>query len=193
MSTFPSPAPNNPWITQKTKTIFQTDWISVEDSQVINPAGQKCNYGVVRFKNRAVGIIPYEAGYIWMVGQTRYALNHYSWEIPEGGAPILANETMEAAGRRELAEETGLRAKNFTPLFEVHLSNSVTDEWGQVFLATRLSQGQSKLEDTEDISVLKISLEDAYKAIEKGIITDSLTVTAIYKLKLMKALGELSE
>ncbi len=192
MSTpFPT-APQNPWITHKTEGVFQSDWICVENSEVTNPAGQKSAYGVVRFKNRAVGIIPYEAGYIWMVGQTRYALNQYSWEIPEGGAPIRAGETMEIAGRRELAEETGLRAKNFTPLFEVHLSNSVTDEWGQVFLATDLSQGQCALEDTEDISVLKISLEDAYNAIESGIITDSLSVTAIYKLKLMKAIGELS-
>ncbi len=155
------------------------------------PNGSEADYGVVRFRNRAVGIIPYEKGRIWMVGQTRYALGAYSWEIPEGGVPIHENEDMETAGRRELAEETGLRAETLTLLFQVHTSNSLTDEWGQVFLATGLTQGKSSPEDTEDITVVSLTLDEAYGAVEAGYITDSLSVTAIYKLKLMQALDEL--
>ena len=185
------PSPNNPWLTYKTDIVFENNWIKVENSRVRNPAGSDAIYGVVRFKNKAVGIIPYQDGCIWMVGQTRFALDEYHWEIPEGGVPIATGETMEEAGRRELAEETGLRAQTLKPLFQMHLSNSVTDEWGQVFLATELTQGENDLEETEDISVLKIPLQVAYEAVEAGLITDSLTITAIYKLKLMQVLGEL--
>jgi len=183
--------PPNPWVKHSSETEFENNWITVQNYDVTNPADNKTAYGVVRFKNRAVGVVPYEDGYIWMVGQTRFALGEYHWEIPEGGVPIATGESMKAAGRRELAEETGLRAETLTPLFQVHLSNSVTDEWGQVFLATGLRQGEDDLEDSEDITVLKISLDEAYDAVESGNITDSLTVTAVYKLKLMQAMGEL--
>jgi len=156
-----------------------------------NPAGAPADYGVVRFKNRAIGIVPYENGHVWMVGQTRFALGRYSWEIPEGGCP--ESENPEITARRELREETGISAQSLTPLFQVHLSNSVTDEWGVVFLAQGLSFGASALEDSEDISVRKVPLDDLYTYVERGEITDSLTVTAIYKLKLMQASGQLSD
>lgn len=189
-SPFP-PSPPNPWITHGTQTCFRSHWILVERNLVTTPSGSEADYGVVRFRNKAVGVIPYENGKIWMVGQTRYALDAYSWEIPEGGVSIYENEAMEDAARRELAEETGLRAKTLTPLFKVHTSNSITDEWGQVFLARGLTQGESAPEDTEDITVVSLPLEQAYQAVEDGHITDSLSIAAIYKLRLMQALGEL--
>jgi len=150
---------------------------------------QALHYGVVRMANRAVGVIPYEDGYIWLVGQTRYALDIYSWEIPEGGVP--KDENMRDAALRELKEETGLTAAKLTHLFDLHTSNSITDEWGQVFLGTDLTQGEAELEPTEDITQVKISLEDAYTHVEAGNITDAISVAAIYKLRLMQCLGEL--
>ena len=179
----------NPWKTLKSAKVYENNWIKLSHNDVITPRNQEGIYGVVHFKNRAVGIVPYEDGNIWLVGQYRYALNAYSWEIPEGGSPF--GEAIEDSALRELEEETGITAKTLTPLFDIHLSNSVTDEWGRVFLATDLTQGDSMPEHTEDISVRKISLTNFYDEVESGEITDSLTVAACYKLMLMKARGEL--
>jgi len=180
---------SSPWRTVKRERIYDTPWISVTHHDVITPAGEEGIYGVVHYKNRAVGIVPYHNGMIWLVGQTRYPLGQYSWEIPEGGCPIAEN--LEKCALRELKEETGIEAGSIIPLFQSHLSNSVSDEWGIVYLATELSFGQSEPEATEDISVRKISLENFYAEVEAGKITDSLSVTACYKLMLMKARGDL--
>ncbi len=177
------------WRTITSKIIYDNPWISLTDHQVITPSGQSGQYGVVAFKNRAVGIVPYEDGYIWLVGQTRFPLGQYSWEIPEGGCP--AGEEPEDCAHRELQEETGISAAHLKPLFQMHLSNSVTDEWGIVYLATDLTQGDPNPDPTEDISVRKISLNDFYAEVEQGDITDSLTVGACYKLMLLQARGEL--
>jgi len=179
----------NPWVTVKSKIIYENDWIKVQDDTVKTPAGTDGIYGVVQFKNRAVGVVPYEAGYIWLVGQTRYVLDEYSWEIPAGGCP--ENENLMECAHRELQEETGISADNLEPLLQMHLSNSICDEWGIIYLATDLKHGQTMHEQTEDISVRKVSLDTFYEAVESGHITDSLSVAACYKLMLMKHTGQL--
>lgn len=184
--TFP-PDPPNPWTTRSTKVLHDTPWTRLEENDVIRPDGQDGTYWVTRFHNRAVGIIPFEVRDgvpgLWLVGQTRYALDQYSWELPEGGVPT--NEDMADAARRELQEETGLRADHLVHLFDIHTSNSVTDEWGQVFLATGLTQGEPAPEGTEDIQSLFVSLDDALAAIEAGRITDAITIAGVYRLALM--------
>lgn len=183
------PAPSNPWITHSTESVFENDWFRVETSAVTTPGNTAGQYGVVRMANRSVGVIPYENGHVWMVGQTRYALNQYSWEIPEGGVP--KGEDMLAAARRELKEETGLSARTLTHLLNFHPSNSITDEYGEIYLATGLTRGVSALELTEDITSIRIPLSDLISYIESGQITDVMTIMAAYKLRLMQLAGEL--
>lgn len=180
---------HNPWQTLSSQLIYHNPWIKVVENQVINPSGKPGIYGVVHFHGNAVGVVPYEAGYIWMVGQYRYPLNRYSWEIPEGGSP--PDEDPLATAQRELKEETGLIAAQYEPLFEMHLSNSVSTEWGIVYLATGFTQGESAPEETEQLQVKKMSLEEVFQLVEERQITDSLTVAAIYKLMWMKASGKL--
>jgi len=180
----------NPWTKLSSKTIYSNPWIKVQEDQVLNPAGNPGIYGTVHFKNQAVGVVPYEAGYIWMVGQYRYPLDCYSWEIPEGGGPW--GEDPLATAKRELKEETGLEAKKYAPLFEMHISNSVSDEWGIVYLATGLTQGEAHPEEDEELHVKKMKLEEVFQEVEAGRITDSLTVTAVYKLKLLQLQGKLN-
>ncbi|MEZ4847571.1 MAG: NUDIX hydrolase [Bacteroidia bacterium] len=181
----------NPWTTLDTKEIYSNPWIRVSEHQVLNPAGKPGIYGTVHFKNNAIGVVPYQNGYIWMVGQYRYTLETYTWEIPEGGSP--KGESPEETAKRELKEETGLVAKTLTPILEMHLSNSVSDEWGIVYLATGLTQEDAEPEETEELQVRKVKLEEVYEAVERREITDSLTVGAIYKLMLMKEKGELDK
>lgn len=180
---------HNPWKTLSKALAYDNPWIRVEEHQVLNPAGKPGIYGVVHFKNQAVGVIPYEDGYVWMVGQFRYTLAQYSWEIPEGGSPVGEDPLITA--QRELKEETGLSAQHYQPIVEMHLSNSATDEWGIIYLATGLEAGEADPEDTEDLSVKKMRLEEVFAEVEAGRITDSLTVAGVYKLMVMKLRGAL--
>ena len=172
----------NTWKTLSSEQVYESAWISVNKHQVINPAGNPAIYSVVNFKNLAIGIIPLsDDGFTWLVGQWRYPLNAYSWEIPEGGGP-LGEAPIETA-KRELKEETGIVAKQFEEILQLHLSNSATDEHAYVFLATDLSFEESEPEESEDLQVKKIHINDAYQMALNGEITDAISVAAIFKVK----------
>ncbi len=179
----------NPWTTLEKRIVYDNPWIRVEEHQVLNPSGNPGIYGAVHFKNVAVGVFPYEDGHVWMVGQYRYVLDQYSWEIPEGGGP--AGEDPLETARRELLEETGLVAAHYEKLLELHLSNSVSDEWGIVYLARGFTQHAARPEETEQLHVRKIPLEELAAEVEAGRITDSLTVAAVYKVMWLQAQGKL--
>lgn len=128
----------NPWRTISSKVVYQNPWMVVEEDQIVNPSGNPGIYGKVLFRNRAIAIIPLDLeNYTWIVGQYRYTLDAYSWEIPMGGVPV--KEDMIEGAKRELLEETGITAGKWTKLLTIHPSNSVTDELGYTFLAEDLS------------------------------------------------------
>lgn len=163
----------------------------MSEYSVINPSGGKGIYGTVHFKNKAIGIVALDDQlYIYLVGQYRFPIEQYSWEIPEGGCPEGVSP-LEAA-QRELHEETGLKALSWDVLLEMHLSNSVTDEHATVFLAWDLEQGFAMPEETEDLQVKRMPFEEAYEMVEEGIITDSITVAALLKVKMMIDDGRIS-
>ncbi len=174
----------NPWKILASTPVYDNPWITLTEYSVLNPSGGKGIYGKVHFKNRAVGIVPMDAdGNIYMVGQFRFALNDYSWEIPEGGAPF--NEDLLDSAKRELREETGIEALHWEKLLDIHLSNSVSDEAGFVYLATGLSFVSSEPEETEEIMVKKLPFEEAYQMVLEGRVTDSLSVAGILRTKLL--------
>ena len=193
--TFPFTVPHlphpdrNPWQTLTHRKIYENPWIRLTEFEVLNPTGKPGIYGVVHFRNQAVGVVPYEAGDIWLVGQYRYPLKRYSWEIPEGGGSPAEGSLI--AAQRELREETGLTATHYEPLLEMHLSNSVSDEWGIVYLATGLTQGQAQPEETEELMLRRVPLREALAEVDAGRITDSLSVAAIYKLRIRQLEGTL--
>jgi 8-oxo-dGTP pyrophosphatase MutT (NUDIX family) len=174
----------NPWTIISSEKVYDNKWINLTEYSVINPSGGKGIYGKVHFKNRAIGIVARdEENNIYLVGQYRFTLNQYSWELPEGGG--LLNEEPLKAAQRELLEETGLVAKEWKELLRMHLSNSVTDEEAIVFLAENLSQHEAEPEETEDLQVVKLPFYDVEQKVMNGEITDSITVAAILKLKLI--------
>lgn len=180
----------NPWTTLESRLVYENNWIGLTEHQVINPSGGKGIYGQVSFKNLAIGILPVDDEmYTWLVGQYRYPLKAYSWEIPEGGGPL--NLSPLDSAKRELREETGLSADSWTEIQRLHLSNSVTDELAIVYLARGLTQGKAAPEDTEELVLRRLPLQEACAMAEDGSITDSISVAALLKAKIMILEGKL--
>ena len=180
----------NPWQITSEKIIYDNPWIGLTEYQVINPSGNPGIYGKVRFKNIAIGVIPLDAEMnTYLVGQYRFPINQYSWEIPEGGGTFDA-EPLDSA-KRELLEETGLKAARWTEIQHMHLSNSVSDERSVIFLARDLQQFEAEPEETEQLIIKKVPFDEVYQMVRNGEITDSITVAAILKIRLMQLEGEL--
>jgi len=170
----------NPWKTKSIQTIYENPWIRLENHEIINPAGKDGIYGKVHFKNRAMAIIPIDdEGNTWLIGQYRYPLDEYFWEIPMGGG-LIGQDLLESA-KRELKEETGLSASKWTEILKIHTSNSVTDEVGYVYLAQELVQGETEFEETEILQIKKVHFSEALEMVMRGEITDSISLAGILK------------
>ncbi len=178
------------WTLLDQREVYGNPWITLTEHRVLNPSGNPGIYGVVHFRNLAIGIVALEDdGDIWLVGQHRFPLDAYSWEIPEGGAPL--DEDPLAGARRELKEETGIEALTWREIGRLHLSNSVSDEAGIIYLATGLSHGAAAPEETEALGLRRLPASEAYRMARHGELTDSLTVAGLYRLRLMALEGEL--
>lgn len=170
----------NPWKKISERKVYDNPWIRVDEHQVITPGQKEGIYGKVSFKNMAIGIVPLDEDlHTWLVGQYRYTLDEYSWEIPMGGGPLEVDALLSA--KRELKEETGLMADKWTEIMKIHTSNSVTDEVGFVYLAEELQQGETEFDDTEDLKIWRLPFSEALDLVMKGQITDGISIAAILK------------
>lgn len=180
----------NPWTTLDRTLVYESPWISVEHHNVLNPAGNPGTYSVVHFKKLAIGIVPLdEENYTWIVGQYRYPLKSYTWEIPEGGGDS-GIDPVESA-RRELLEECGIIAQEYLPILQLQISNSATDEVACLFVARQLSFTQAQPEENEELCIRKVHFDELYNMVCSGEITDSMSVAAVLKIKLMLLNNEL--
>ena len=177
----------NPWRVLGSRAVYENPWISVREDEVVRPDGNRGIYGVVHYKNVAVGVLPVEDGHVYLVGQYRYPLGRYSWEIPEGGCP--EHEDPLQAARRELREETGLDAANWERLGEADLSNSVADEQAVLYLATGLVPGEQEPDGTEVLGVRRVPLDEAISMALDGRIRDAISQIALFGYAMRRAGG----
>lgn len=182
----------NPWTILATKPIYENPWMRVVEHDVLNPKGKPGIYGVMHAQNLATGVVPIDAdGCVTLVGQYRFPLGQYSWEIPEGGGRKGVDPLLSA--QRELAEETGQTARHWLPILTLHLSNSITDEVAHSYLAWGLEQGTASPEDTEELQLRRIPFAEAYAMAMRGGITDAIAVASLMKVRLMALDGALPE
>jgi ADP-ribose pyrophosphatase len=180
----------NPWQSIKSEVKYDNPWIKVIENDIINPSGNKGIYGVVSFKNLAIGIVPLDENYnTWIVGQYRYPLNKYSWEIPEGGGPL--NIPPLESAKRELMEEVGLKAETWINIHEFNTSNSCTDEHSIIYVAKGLSEHEATPEESEQLTIKKIPFDELYQMVIDNKIMDSLTIIAVFKTKYLIDKGEI--
>lgn len=180
------------WRSAGSETVFDSPWMAVTRHPATAPTGMKADYAVVRFKNVGTGVLPiHDDGTVTLVGQQRFALANYSWEMPEGGAPL--DEDPFDGVRRELAEEAGLVAEHWAPALSVEMSNSITDEIGMTWIAWGLSETATAPDPSEIITVVRVPFQDLLDEIGRGTVRDMLTVATAYRAYHMAMTGGLPE
>jgi len=171
-----------PWKAGTERIAFESAWITVTDQEATAPTGRLARYGMVRFKNLAIAVLPvHDDGTVTLVGQYRLPNRDYSWEIPEGGAPL--DEDPLAGAKRELAEETGLAAADWREVMRAQLSNSITDEQMIGYLALNLSEAREThhADDTEAIALVRAPFREVLEAALAGHMPDMLTVAMLLR------------
>jgi 8-oxo-dGTP pyrophosphatase MutT (NUDIX family) len=178
-----------PWRRRSRRIGYENPWVTVWHDEVDRPDGSTGIYGVVHFANLAAGVVVLDDhDRVLLVGQHRYTLDAYSWELPEGGVP--AGESPIEGARRELREETGVEADDWRELARFHLSNSVSDEAGVVFAARAVGHGAASPEPTEELAVRWVRFDEALAMTADGRITDAITIMGLQRVALDRAAGE---
>jgi 8-oxo-dGTP pyrophosphatase MutT (NUDIX family) len=180
--------PRGPWTVVETREVYRNAWVRVREDQVLRPNGTPGIYGVIEC-GLAVGVVPLgDDGRVHLVGQYRYPTGEYSWEVPTGTADRSESggrsdvvESPLAAAKRELEEETGLRAAQWTWLGRVQVSNSVTDQVGVLYLAEGLTAGEARPDETEELAVHAVPFADAVTMAVSGEVSDAFSALALLR------------
>jgi 8-oxo-dGTP pyrophosphatase MutT (NUDIX family) len=172
----------NPWKKLSSEVKYENPWVKIIEDKVKNPAGNDGIYGVVHFKTNAIAILPLdEENNTWIVGQYRYPLDSFEWEVVEGGCP--EGTLPEDTARRELIEEVGIHAESLELILEMQLSNSTTDEVSYSYIARGLKFVGAEPEEEEKLTIRKLPFEELYQMVLRGEIRDALSVATVLRAK----------
>ena len=175
-----------PWTRRSRSVGYENPWITVWHDEVDRPDGSPGIYGVVHFANVAAGVVVLDDDdRVLLVGQHRYTLDAYSWELPEGGVP--PGESALDGARRELREETGVEADGWRVLVRFDLSNSISDESGVVFAARAVAHGAASPDPSEELAVRWVAFAEALAMVRDGGITDAMTIMGLQAVALERA------
>lgn len=179
-----------PWTIHGEKLVYENPWMRVREYDVTRPDGKPGLYGVMEPRQLAIGVLPlFVDGTVMLVGQYRFALDCWSWELPEGGGPM--DDAPLDSAKRELAEETGLQAAEWLEFLQLDMSNSITDEKAIAFIAWDLAEGEAEPEGTEDIETRRVPFTEALREAMDGRIRDAFTLAMLLKADYMARHGEL--
>jgi len=168
-----------PWKCLSSREIYRNQWLRLREDQVIHPGGKPGVYGVIEFPP-AVGIVVVDRDeHVHLVGQHRYAVDVYSWEVPAGAAHN--GEEPLAAAQRELREETGFIAGQWEPLGYSYPLNGAANCVYHMFLAQHLEPCERQPDETEFLESKCIPLATALQQALSGEITDAFTVVAVLR------------
>ncbi|MAP95427.1 MAG: DNA mismatch repair protein MutT [Ponticaulis sp.] len=184
---------NVSWTILRDDAVYDTNWITVHDCDVIAPTGNQVSYGWVQYKHFAIGILPIdENGWTWLVGQNRLCFDEYTWELPEGGGKESDDPIVSA--ERELAEEIGMQAQHYVPILDrAQFSNSVTNEIGYAYIAHGLTPCAGEPDETEALSVRHLPLKEVYEMMNQGKLTDMFTLAMLCRAYYLANTGQLPE
>ena len=179
-----------PWRDHGGRTVFDNPWMTVTEHAATAPTGEPATYGKIHFKNLALAVLPlHEDGTVTLVGQHRFAMMDYAWEIPEGGGPLDV-DPLESI-RRELREEAGLEAADWREILRFQISNSLTDERGIGWLAMGFTPAEQDPDDTEAIALARVPFREALDAVVNGWIEDGMSMAMLLRAYHMAREGEL--
>jgi len=176
-----------PWTTLSQRTAYENAWIRVREDKFVRPDGEVGLYGVVEIRP-SIGVVAVNRNReTVLVGQYRYTLRRYTWEIPRGGSSEGETD-MLAVAQRELREETGVQAARWESLGTVDVCNGVTTDVQHLFLAHDLTLTEPEPDPEEELSLRWVAFEEAVRMAMKGEIKEVCSVAAILKTSLLMAL-----
>lgn len=173
--------------TRSSREVYRNAWMRVREDQVERDDGTPGLYGVVDKPDFAL-IIPEDAGGFWLVEQYRYPVRRRAWEFPQGSWGTDGSGSRAELAHAELAEETGLRARELSHLGHLYAAYGFCSQGFDVYLARDLRPGAVAREDSEqDMRHRFVTEEELRLMIHQGEIIDGATVAAYNLLLLDRA------
>jgi 8-oxo-dGTP pyrophosphatase MutT (NUDIX family) len=159
---------NGNWTIKETKQVFDNDFFKVLDDRVIKPNGENGSYATIEFVP-GVSVLPIDdEDFVYLTRQFRYSAGQETLEVVAGG---IEDESPLDAAKREVKEELGISAEEFDEIGTIQIDNSIIKGQSTLFVARKLTFGETDRDEAEEMETVKISFKDAVEKVFNGEIT----------------------